>query len=169
MNIFVVDACPIVAAQSLCDVHVVKMTLETAQILSTVRSLAGTIDERLYKPTHANHPCTLWARDSKANYQWLYSHFVGLADEYQHRYNKVHKSFQKLEEILSQPPLSLSDSSMSPFAQAMPDECKRGCAVNAYRVYYLLKSRTMPRFNYTNRTKPEWLCRSISSPINDHV
>lgn len=169
MNIFVVDSCPIVAAQSLCDVHVVKMTLETAQILSTVQSLTGTLDERLYRPTHVNHPCTVWARESKANYEWLYLHFVGLADEYQYRYNKVHKSFQKLEEILSHSPLSLSDSSMSPFAQAMPDECKRGCAVEAYRVYYGLKSSTMPRFTYSHREKPEWLCPLISSPINVHV
>jgi hypothetical protein len=169
MNIFVVDSCPITAAQSLCDAHVVKMVLESAQMLSTVQILSGTFDERLYKPTHANHPCTLWARESKANYEWLYLHFVGLADEYNHRYNKIHKSFQKLEGVLSQVPSGLPDSVLSPFAQAMPDEFKRACAVEAYRVYYDLKSRTMHRFTYSYRVKPEWLCPPISLPINDHV
>ena len=33
MNIFVIDKDPVVAAQNLCDKHVVKMILESAQML----------------------------------------------------------------------------------------------------------------------------------------
>ena len=35
MNIFFIDKCPIKSAQQLCDKHVVKMVLETAQMCST--------------------------------------------------------------------------------------------------------------------------------------
>ena len=67
MNIFVVDIDPSKAAQSLCDKHVVKMVLETAQILSTISGGP-------YRPTHANHPCVLWAGATKRNYLWLVEH-----------------------------------------------------------------------------------------------
>jgi hypothetical protein len=43
MNIFYRSRCPKKAAESLCDQHIVKMPLETAQILSTAhRFLDGT-------------------------------------------------------------------------------------------------------------------------------
>ena len=35
MNLFFIDKCPIKSAQQLCDKHVVKMVLETAQMCST--------------------------------------------------------------------------------------------------------------------------------------
>lgn len=41
MNIFVLDTCPVVAAQYLNDKHVVKMVLESAQILCTVHHEFG--------------------------------------------------------------------------------------------------------------------------------
>ena len=41
MNIFAVDADPVVAARALCDRHVVKMTLETARITMHGGALAG--------------------------------------------------------------------------------------------------------------------------------
>ena len=66
MNIFYLDRNPVVAAQMMCDKHVVKMILESAQILSTAhRVLDG--DEHadnvgMYKMTHKNHPSTIWVR-----------------------------------------------------------------------------------------------------------
>jgi hypothetical protein len=59
MNIFLLDSNIKKCAQYHCDKHVVKMILESAQILSTVLRLNG-VDQG-YKTTHANHPCTLWA------------------------------------------------------------------------------------------------------------
>jgi hypothetical protein len=156
MNIFAIDSCPVVAAQSLCDKHIVKMVLETGQILSTVQSLLGITDDRLYKPTHKNHPCTIWVRESIDNYEWTYLHFVALAEEYQHRYNKIHKSFQRLEEVLSTTPSGITLKSLTPFALAMPDEFKRSDAIDSYRLYYRFKRDTIP-FRYTKRETPEWL------------
>jgi len=84
MNIFMTSFCPHEAARNLDDKRVVKMVLESAQILSTI--LGGP-----YKPTHRNHPCTLWAGTSKSNARWLLRHMVYLCREYTSRYGRIHK------------------------------------------------------------------------------
>ena len=87
MNIFILDQDPVKSAQFQCNKHVVKMCLETAQLLCSVfpSGLAP------YKRTHYNHPCAKWARDSWCNYMWLISHGHALCNEYEYRYNKIHK------------------------------------------------------------------------------
>ena len=75
MNIFYLSKDPEKAAWFQCDKHIVKMPLETAQMLCTAhRELDGDeyADEQgLYKRAYWNHPCTIWARESRQNYQWL--------------------------------------------------------------------------------------------------
>src|SRR6476646_3315823 len=111
MNIFVLSESPLLAAQYQHDRHVVKMTLESAQLLSTaiwqnerlnsiyqaVRMAgptewegpeSGTFD--LYKSTHPNHPCAVWTRQSDANFCWLTLHFQALLEEYAMRFRKTH-------------------------------------------------------------------------------
>jgi len=148
MNIFVLDTNPILAAQMQCDKHVVKMCLETAQMLSTI---AG----GPYKPTHVNHPCTVWARSSVSNFAWLYSHGVALCNEYEHRYNKVHKCLNVIENTLINMTVTLPDEVLSPFAQAMPEELKNEDVVKAYRDYYHQKSKTVD-MRWTKRPIPDW-------------
>jgi hypothetical protein len=70
VNIFVLHKHPRQAARMQCDQHVVKMTLESAQMLSTVINELG--GEGPYKSTHVNHPCSVWARQSLGNFLWLY-------------------------------------------------------------------------------------------------
>jgi len=90
MNIFVTDSCPIKSANNLDNKRLIKMVLESAQLLSTAMTVLG--DSRApYKPTHVNHPCSVWARASKGNYNWLLSHFVALCSVYTERYGKIHK------------------------------------------------------------------------------
>ena len=86
MNIFVLDIDPQLAASLHLDKHVVKMPLETAQMLCTINAEFG-IDVP-YKATHKNHPCTLWAKATKANYQWLTALGLNLCYEYTYRYKK---------------------------------------------------------------------------------
>lgn len=148
MNIFVLDTDPAVAARLHLDKHVVKMPLETAQMLSTVNGGYP------YKATHKNHPCTLWAGQSKGNYSWLVNLGVELCKEYTHRYGKVHKC-QAVIEQLQNPPESVPAGGMSAFAQAMPDECKRDDAVQAYREYY--KQRKAGFATWKNREVPNWM------------
>mgnify|MGYP000411443597 CR=1 FL=1 len=91
MNIFASNDSPIVSASALDDKRVVKMVLETAQMVSAVAHRYGDKGP-WYKPTHANHPCTLWAGECDGNLIWLTEHGLFLADEYTKRFDKRHKS-----------------------------------------------------------------------------
>ena len=133
MNIFVLHSNPVTAAQMQCDKHVVKMILESAQMLCTVAHTHGF--DAPYRATHKKHPCTLWAAKSKANWQWLIDHAMGLCAEYTKRYNKVHKSQQHVE-WCQQLPIPLPAIGLTTFAQAMPEQYKNPCVVKAYRAYY---------------------------------
>jgi hypothetical protein len=92
MNIFVTSLCPIESARALDDKRVVKMVLESAQMLSNVMHHLEL--DAPYKKTHWNHPCSIWSRAHKNNYLWLLQHFKALCEEYTHRYNKSHKCEQ---------------------------------------------------------------------------
>lgn len=136
MNIFVLDLDPRQAAADQCDKHVVKMILETAQILSTVHHGYGSTAP--YKATHRHHPSTRWAAASKANYDWLHAHLRALLAEYTDRYGKQHAVETKgVVHALLAPPPGIPDVGLTPFAQAMPDEYRRpDDPVAAYRAYY---------------------------------
>jgi hypothetical protein len=151
MNIFVLHADPRLAAQMVVDKHCVKMILETAQILSTARFLYGI--SGTYKPTHAKHPCTIWAAASAHNYAWLWHHGMGLCEEYTHRYGRIHKSQTLFEGELRRIP-TMPRIGLTPFAQAMPDEFKHDDPVIAYRRYYLGAKAYIAK--WTNREEPLW-------------
>ena len=129
MNIFHVDTDPKICAEQMCDKHVVKMVIETAQLLSTAHRVVdgeeykgktksnrnikrwlhpdAEMETKLYKACHVNHPSTIWTRETSSNYEWLYTHFVALCDEYTHRYGKVHMTDTKLRNTLSRTPRNL--------------------------------------------------------------
>lgn len=152
MNIFVLSHDPELAARQQVDKHVVKMVLETAQLLSTChRVLESQWAEELYKKTHVNHPCSVWVRQSSANYDWLYRHFLFLLDEYTFRYGKTHKC-SMYQEILSFNPVPVGE--LTPFALAMPEQYKKECPVQSYRNYYISEKQKL--FNWTRRDIPEW-------------
>jgi len=139
MNIFYLDRDPHEAARLQCDRHVVKMILETAQLLSTAHNeLDG--GQIAYKSTHKNHPSAVWARASSQNYTWLQRHLMALGDEYTRRYGRVHKTIQTHSQSLLEPPRGISDGDFTDPPQCMPDECKRDDAVLGYQVYYNFKA-----------------------------
>jgi len=135
MNIFYISPNPVRAAQMQCDKHVVKMILESAQMLCTAHHEYGNHDVP-YKVAHRNHPSTIWARSGAKQYIWLYRHFQALSDEYTERYGKVHLSWEKCAQALSEPPMGIPDIEWTDPPQCMPDECKRASSREAYRVYY---------------------------------
>ena len=98
MNIFATDPCPRISAQNLDDKRIVKMVLETAQMLSSAILIqageAGLKDDSLYRKTHANHPCTVWTRSGRQQFDWMIEHGLWLADEFMHRYghSRPHRS-----------------------------------------------------------------------------
>lgn len=158
MNIFYFYPCPTLSAQAQPDKMLVKMPLETAQMLSTAhRELDG--DEyadanNLYKRAYWNHPCTIWARETKKNYLWLYKHFIALGNEYYYRYQKRHASLVKLAYPLGTPPKNIPEGNLTPPALAMPDQYKTKDPVESYR-NYCIAEKTYAQWN-KNRPKPNW-------------
>ena len=180
MNIFYLDKDPVVAAQMSCDKHVVKMILESAQMLCTVkRVLDGTeytdltkngrkikrwrldnsnLEQTIYKAGWLKHPSTQWVMASAYNYIWLYKHMMALNEEYKLRYNhtKDHMCIQKLGDVLSTPPfnapINVQGTDATP---AMPDECKvPGDSVASYRKYYIMKKHRFA--TWKNKLPPQW-------------
>lgn len=158
MNIFYFYPCPVLSAQAQPDKMLVKMPLETAQMLSTAhRELDGdkyADANNLYKRAYWNHPCTIWARETKENYLWLYRHFIALGNEYYYRYQKRHASLVKLSYPLGMPPKNIPEGDLTPPALAMPDQYKTKDPVESYR-NYCIAEKTYAQWN-KNRPKPNW-------------
>ena len=136
MNIFVLDNDPRRAAEYHCDKHVVKMILESAQMLCTV--LGGP-----YAATHKNHPCTKWVAERQANAEWLIQLACNLNLEWRARYghDRNHMSWDAIiESVRSGSIYNLPKGKRTPFVLAMPEEYKDDDAVTAYRAYYRSKS-----------------------------
>ena len=131
MNIFVTSHSPFQAAKELPDKLLVKMVLETAQLLSTAhRCLDGDLwadSLQLYKATHTNHPCAIWARDSAGNYEWLADHLWALCLEYTERYERTHKveSSGLMNSLKLFVPTKIRDYKVTALPVCMPDEFKR--------------------------------------------
>ena len=159
MNIFYVHKDPAHAAICLPDKLVVKMPLESAQMLSTAhRLLSGDeyCDKRgIYLKAYMNHPCTIWARETSQNYIWLYYHFFALCKEYETRYGRQHLSYVKLNNVLSQLPLGITKAGLTTMPQAMPDEYKNDDPVKAYRDY-VVNEKTYAKWNKIPTRQPDW-------------
>ena len=154
MNIFVLDKDPYKAADYMCDKHISKMIIESAQLLCTA------FDEGVapYKRTHYNHPCAIWTRRSLGNYVWLFNHAKGLNEQYKKRYNKNvdHKSFDVCRwcvDNLDNVKFALND--LTAFELCMPDQYKVGDVVESYRAYYRL-GKPFARWDKLGN-RPEWM------------
>jgi len=158
MNIFVLDLCPTKSAQMQHDKHVVKMVLESAQMLCS--AFDRDKFDVPYKWAHYNHPCTAWSRNSHPNFEWLASHGLALAQEYTHRYGKIHKSQAVIDWCLDNYKLvSMPSDQLTPFAQCMPDIYKQNSVTKAYQDYYI----------GTKLNSAKWTNRPIPSIFREHI
>lgn len=89
MNLFASSHDPVLSAQALDDSRVIKMVLETAQMICTVMSMRGE-KQTPYKSTHPTHPVTLWCNRNDRNFYWLLHHHKALSEEYTYRTGKTH-------------------------------------------------------------------------------
>ena len=121
MNIFVLDKDITRCARYHCDQHVVKMILESVQLLCTALNKKGFTTP--YKSTHVKHPCVLWVEESYDNFQWLVELTHALNTEYRFRYEKDtdHKSMAALAKITD---IAMTPAGLTDFPQAMPDGTK---------------------------------------------
>ena len=186
MNIFVLDEQPIHAATMHNNKHVVKMIVETAQLLSTAHRIIdgvetdatyttrkGKISKKkvwvlpdrreniLYKVTHQNHPCAVWCRESIHNYQWTWNLLMGLCSEYYYRYGQDKGRRHKVEASglmnqLQWLPTGLDKLERTPFVQCMPDQYK--VEGDAVKAYQnYYNGDKQAIMEYKRREKPEWI------------
>jgi len=180
VNIFYLSTDPVEAAKMQCDKHVVKMIVETAQLLSTAhRLLDGTMEIRrhpnsgrrykywvhpqhimelkLYKATHVNHPSAIWTREAFDNYHWLYAHFIALLDEYTYRYDKTHGSSFLKEYLIHAPHNIINErETMIPLCMKSQPQCiNENDRVQSYRDFYKTKQYNF-KMNWTRRSIPTW-------------
>jgi hypothetical protein len=159
MNIFYLHHLPAIAARMHCDKHVVKMIVESCQMLATAHHVHGNGHNVTYKQAHLNHPSTVWVRQSGEHYRWLRDLTRNLCDEFTNRYGKVHACEQILVNELWNPPSAIADSNKwSNPPQCMPDEYKHYDTVMAYRRYYMSKDSSWARTYYKGAgARPNWM------------
>lgn len=151
MNIFVLSADPEEAARSLCDKHVCKLLLESGQMLCAAHE-PGVAP---WKRTHYNHPCTVWARTSTENYNWLTAHGLHLCEEYTRRYGKVHRAESVLLWCGENIPKNVPIGQLTPFAIAIKDpKYHTGDPVTSYRAYYKGEKVRFAKWRYCE--PPAW-------------
>lgn len=119
-----------------------------------------------YLVAHANHPCSVWARETDANYYWLYQLLDGCLKEFERRYHKPH-STSRLVEFLSRAPRRIRRGQLTPYAQAMPEEYKHEDAVEAYRRFY---TGSKARFaKWKNTPVPDWFKHRLEGQNATHL
>ena len=150
MNIFFLDFDTQKCAEYHCDKHVVKMILETAQLLCGVHHMTPQVP---YKLSHKNHPCAIWVRESLSNYLYLCDLGLELCKEYTYRYGKRHKSQDVIEWCLDNKP-NIHDVDFTAPPKAMPDEYKVEDVIESYRNYY--RGAKSGFAVWKKRNIPEW-------------
>ena len=192
MNIFVTDADPIQSARNLPDKHIVKMPLETCQMLAIIYSDwyygVGKLyksDGTPYRTAHGafrNHPCTQWAAANQNNLAWLIRHGLALCDEYTARYDKVHTCQDVIHqavriwhncfdyEIVGD--LSQSAAKVTHFTRAMPESIKFDTTIDtitAYKQYLNTKPWLATNYLRIPSRKPSFIITTMTTslPIYD--
>ena len=186
MNIFVTDPCPIQSARNLPDKHIVKMPLETCQMLAIIYSDwyygVGKLykqDGTPYRTQHGafrKHPCTIWAAANPYNLAWLIRHGYALCHEYNLRYNKVHTCLDVIEQAeriyhRSFDNLMLSDASrkVTEFTRAMPEYIKFNTTIDtieAYKVYLNTKPWLATNYLRIPSRKPSFIITPMTTTPN---
>jgi hypothetical protein len=139
------------------DSHVVKMVLESAQMLSTTHRILDNPPDNApyYRATHANHPCSVWVRQSSEHYDWLFNHFMALCSEYTYRYEKIHKC-QNMSDLLKQVPKNISNTPFVDPPSCMAEEFKidENPVLNYQNYYKYGKSHI---HKWKHRSPPQWI------------
>jgi hypothetical protein len=158
MNIFILDENPRQCAIYHNDRHVVKMILESTQMLhhsyyDTAHSFDGFPRDSPYRVTHKNHPCSRWSVESLDNWSWLLSLALNLCDEFKFRFHKEHACEIILSWMARNPP-DIPARGITPFALAIPEHLKSNNAVISYRRYYQEEKKHLAK--WTGRDTPSW-------------
>ena len=161
MNIFVLSENPAEAAQFHNDKHCVKMILEHTQMLSTaIRVCSNDSIDDVYKRAHLNHPCSIWTRKTRSNFNWLCEMTQELFQEYTKRYNKEHKSYSIFDICRNNLNL-IPEGELTNQPCAMPDQYKSKNVVESYRNYYINEKSHFAKWE-KGTPAPLWFIEGIS-------
>ena len=185
MNIFVTDRCPIQSARNLPDKHIVKMPLETCQMLAIIYSDwyygVGKLyksDGTPYRTAHGafrNHPCTQWAAANQYNLAWLIAHGIALCNEYTARYNKRHTCYDPIIQAVAIYDLCFDDSvshayrKVTHFTRAMPESIKFDTTIDtitAYKQYLNTKPWLATNYLRIPSRKPSFIITTMTTTPN---
>ena len=186
MNIFVTNQCPIQSARNLPDKHIVKMPLETCQMLAIIYSDwyygIGKLhkkDGTPYRTAHGafrKHPCTIWAAENYWNLSWLISHGLALCDEYTARYGKVHSCHAPMIEAVDIFEAAFDfnvdiykDSLPMTFTRAMPEYIKFNTTIDtieAYKIYLNTKPWLATNYLRIPSRKPSFIITPMTTTPN---
>lgn len=179
MNLFVLDKDPLKAAMYQHNKHVIRMTSETAQIItniirvkhSNISCFTEYLDShkpdmsllcKLYNP---NHIAVRWASSNLENFYWTVNLLESLLMEYDYRYGKPNK-FKKARYILTYCKLFIHARPIlyggltkikkpTQFCFIGPDiYLYPGDIIKSYREYYIAEK--LPNKKYTKREIPKW-------------
>ena len=184
MNIFVTDPCPIQSARNLPDKHIVKMPLETCQMLSIIYSdwyygigQLHKLDGTPYRTAHGafrKHPCTIWAAAHYGNLSWLITHGLALCDEYQARYNKTHSCYAPMLEAVSifesafDFNIDIYKDTVDTFTRAMPEHLKFDntiSTITAYKRYLNTKPWLATNYLRIPSRKPSFIITTMTTSL----
>jgi hypothetical protein len=152
MNIFYLDEDIKECAKAHVDRHIVKMILESAQMLSTAHWVNG--GSAPYRKTHVNHPSTKWARENLCNYNYLCDLGLELCNQFELRYKKVHKTKEVLLWLKNNKP-NIPEGDFYPPTPAMDNQYKKTTSLESYRNYY--KYGKVHLHNWSVVDPPAWI------------
>ena len=157
MQLFILDRSPELSALALSDIHLRKMCLETAQILSAVIRIQNRpLTPDMPEVYNINHP-VIKALDSQFRINWTTVYFQTLHKEYFRRFRKYH-AYASLAQIYRQILFRQTDIEDWNFAKVFKDFTPVSAdIVSAYREYYRFKKSIIKNWYYTNADEPEWL------------
>ena len=185
MNIFVTNDCPVQSARNLPDKHIVKMPLETCQMLAIIYSDwyygVGKLykqDGTPYRTAHGafrSHPCTIWAAANQYNLAWLIMHGLALCNEYTARYDKVHTCQDVIHQAVRiyhacfDEPVTTAYYKVAYFTRAMPEDLKYNTRITTIEAYkYYLNTKPWLATNYLRipSRKPSFIITPMTTTPN---
>lgn len=184
MNIFFLDKDPVLAAQALTDVHIVSQMKESCQMLATAwrvcgqEALQNTLQAHSWYKfpavAHKNHPCSVWVRESQANYKWLVDHLIAMQNVWREREGNTYRTHKMLDDCenwllyfspkdlpqigLTTPALCVGDRVIAQ-NRYIPSSWNSylDYVVFMYREYYRLYKVTPQSYRHNKERTPKWL------------
>jgi len=143
------------------EVAAIAESLTWADGIPTFRAYVDFNGRKCYNLSHQNHPCAVWARETTANYDWLYELFKATATEFTFRNGGEHKTWLDNHVFLRQHPQNIKPGSLTPFAQAMAEEFKSHDPIIAYQNYYVGAKASFA--TWTRRAVPTFFKERINN------